>query len=298
LYPDRLKGWALGINAGGGNLGVAVVQLVGLAILATAGAAHPRLMLAFYIPVLVLAALGAYFRMDNISTVKNDKRAMRDVTRDGHTWIMSVLYIGTFGSFIGYSFAFGQVLQVQFKEQFASPINATYLTFLGPLIGSLIRPVGGWLADRISGAKVTLATFAAMALSAGLVLFASLEKSLPLFIAGFLMLFFFSGVGNGSTYKMIPRIFWAKAHKKIEDGTAAADVAMRDARRLSGALIGIAGAVGAFGGVLINVAFRQSFLTTKAGDAAYISFIAFYVICFAITWYVYLRPSKHTLTGV
>jgi NNP family nitrate/nitrite transporter-like MFS transporter len=298
LYPDRLKGWALGINAGGGNLGVAVVQLVGLAVLATAGREHPRLMLAFYIPVVVLAALGAYLRMDNLSQVKqNDKRAMRDVLRDGHTYIMSILYIGTFGSFIGYSFAFGQVLQVQFKAEFATPITATYLTFLGPLIGSLIRPVGGWLSDRVSGAKVTLAVFVLMACSAGVVLLASVRHSLPLFIVGFLALFFFSGVGNGSTYKMIPRIFWSKAAVRmtssVEQGAAE-----RDARRLSGALIGIAGAVGAFGGVLINVAFRESFLAYKSGNAAYAAFISFYVICVVVTWAVYLRSSGKRLSAV
>jgi MFS transporter, NNP family, nitrate/nitrite transporter len=291
LYPDRLKGWALGINAGGGNLGVAVVQLVGLAVLATAGREHPRPMIAFYLPVVVLAALGAYLGMDNLSQVKqNDTRALRDVLRDGHTAVMSILYIGTFGSFIGFSFAFGQVLQVQFKPEFATPINATYLTFLGPLIGSLIRPVGGWLADRVSGAKVTLGVFVAMALSAGLVLVASVRGSLALFIAGFLALFFFSGVGNGSTYKMIPRIFWAKATLRM--------TGVEEARRLSGALIGIAGAVGAFGGVLINVAFRESFLAYKTGNAAYAAFIGFYIICGVLTWAVYVRRSARRLPAV
>ena len=114
FYPQRLKGWALGLNAGGGNLGVAAVQLVGLVVLATAGAAHPRLVLAFYIPLIVIAALGAALFMDNLADARNDKRALRDATRDPHTWVMSFLYIGTFGSFIGFGFAFGQVLQVQF----------------------------------------------------------------------------------------------------------------------------------------------------------------------------------------
>jgi NNP family nitrate/nitrite transporter-like MFS transporter len=72
----------------------------------------------------------------------------------------------------------------------------------------------------------------------------------------------------------------------------------REARRLSGALIGIAGAVGAFGGVLVNVAFRQSFLTTGAGNAAYVAFLAFYVLCLVLTWVVYLRPRADQLAGV
>jgi NNP family nitrate/nitrite transporter-like MFS transporter len=290
FYPDRLKGWALGINAGGGNIGVAAVQLVGLAVLATAGAGHPRLVAGVYIPVIVVAALCAALRMDNLSDMRNDKRAMRDVSRDPHTWIMSVLYIGTFGSFIGFGFAFGQVLQVQFKAEFATPISAAYLTFLGPLLGSLIRPVGGSLADRFGGARVTLVNFAAMAVGASVVLLASVRHSLPLFLVGFIALFVFSGVGNGSTYKMIPAIFRAKA---VIGGLGDAE-----ARRLSGALIGIAGAVGAFGGVLVNVAFRQSFLTVHSGDAAYVVFIAWYVLCGLITWLVYLRTSPRRLPGV
>src|SRR5262249_32054343 len=185
-----------------------------------------------------------------------------------------------------FGFAFGQVLQVQFKAEFATPIDAAYLTFLGPLLGSLIRPIGGALADRIGGALVTFWNFVAMALGAALVLVASLQRSLPLFVIGFIALFVFSGIGNGSTYKMIPAIFRSKMPDEHE------------ARRLSGALIGIAGAVGAFGGVLVNIAFRQSFLTYKTGNGAYITFIPFYAICFLPTWAVSLRPSPRRLSGV
>jgi NNP family nitrate/nitrite transporter-like MFS transporter len=294
-YPDRLKGWALGINAGGGNIGVAAVQLVGLLVLATAGAAHPRLVAAVYIPLIVVAAVGAALSMNNLTPARNDKRAMRDVSRDPHTWIMSLLYIGTFGSFIGFGFAFGQVLVVQFADDFRGPIDAAYLTFLGPLLGSLIRPVGGALADRFGGARITFATFVAMAAGASVVLAASQARSLPLYLIGFIALFVVSGVGNGSTYKMIPAIFRARARAAPAADPATID---REARRLSGALIGIAGAVGAFGGVLVNVAFRQSFLAYGTGDGAYVAFIACYLVCAAVTWTVYLRRSPDRLVGV
>jgi MFS transporter, NNP family, nitrate/nitrite transporter len=297
FYPQRLKGWALGINAGGGNIGVAVVQLVGLLILATAGKDHPRLVAGIYIPFIVLAALGAALYMDNLSQMNNDRRAMRDVCKDAHTWIMSLLYIGTFGSFIGFGFAFGQVLQVQFKAEFDTPIKAAYLTFLGPLLGSLIRPIGGWAADKVGGAKVTFWNFVAMAAGASVVFTASVQESLPLFIAGFILLFIFSGVGNGSTYKMIPAIFRAKAQLGVADGGDPV-AAEHQARRLAGALIGVAGAIGAFGGVLVNIAFRQSFLTYQSGNAAYLVFIAFYALCFIVTWLVYLRTSPGKLAGV
>ncbi|MFF5081765.1 nitrate/nitrite transporter [Actinoplanes sp. NPDC000266] len=279
-YPDRLKGWALGINAGGGNLGVAAVQLVGLFVLAVFGAGHPGIVAGIYIPLIVLAALGSALYMDNLTQVRNEKRGMRDAFREPHTWIMSLLYIGTFGSFIGFGFAFGQVLQVQFHTEFSTPVKAAYLTFLGPLLGSLIRPVGGALADRLGGARVTFVNFIAMAVGAGIVLLAAQQKSLPLYIAGFVLLFVLTGIGNGSTYKMIPAIFRAK-HPNDD----------HEARRLSNAVIGIAGAIGAFGGVLVNLAFRQSFLSTKEADAAYIAFIAFYAICVLVTWAVYLRPK-------
>ncbi|MEI4270816.1 nitrate/nitrite transporter [Klenkia sp. LSe6-5] len=290
FYPEREKGWALGLNAGGGNLGVPVIQLVGLLVLATAGAEHPRIVLLVYVPFIVAAAVGAALLMDNLATVSNQPRALRDATRERHTWVMSFLYIGTFGSFIGFSFAFGQVLTNQFSGSFATPLAAASLTWLGPLLGSLIRPVGGRLADRFGGARITAANFVAMALGAAVVFAASKLGSLPLFVVGFVLLFVLSGVGNGSTYKMIPAIFRVQAMDAVAAGEDPA-VADRRALRMSGALIGIAGAIGAFGGVLVNLAFRQSFLTTGTGDAAYLVFIAFYVVCTAVTWAVYLRPG-------
>ncbi|GAA1846981.1 nitrate/nitrite transporter [Microlunatus capsulatus] len=294
-YPLRLKGWALGVNAGGGNLGVPVVQLVGLLVLATLGATHPRALVAIYLPLIVLAALGAYLTMDNLTQNSNAKGAIREVTRHRETWVISLLYIGTFGSFIGFGFAFGQVLLVQFPEQFPVPVKAAALTFLGPLLGSLIRPVGGALADRYKGSVVTFWNFVAMAAGAAIVLVASQRGSLPLFLVGFVMLFVFSGVGNGSVYKMIPAIFTAKALLSSENAGEDGGLAARLATKRSGALIGLAGAIGAFGGVLVNLAFRQSFLTLQNGDGAYIAFIAFYALCFVVTWAVFLRPRAGRL---
>jgi len=296
-FPARLKGWALGINAGGGNLGVPVVQLVGLLVLATVGVNHPRVLVAIYIPLIILAAVGAALFMDNLTQNSNAKGAIREVTRHRETWIMALLYIGTFGSFIGFGFAFGQVLLVQFPEQFPVPVKAAALTFLGPLLGSLIRPFGGGLADRFKGSVVTFYNFIAMAAGAIVVLIASQLNSLPVFLIGFVMLFVFSGIGNGSTYKMIPMIFHAKAQLEVGSGVDVADADKRAIRR-AGALIGLAGAIGALGGVMVNLAFRQSFLTLKNGDGAYVAFIAFYAICFVVTWFVFIRKHEGRLEGV
>ena len=231
--------------------------------------------------------------MDNIAHVRNEKRALRDASRDPQTWIIAFLYIGTFGSFIGFSFAFGQVLADQFASHFLTagmvdPVKVAYLTFLGPLLGSLSRPLGGRLADRAGGARTTFSVFVLMALAASAVLAASLQKSLILFYVGFIALFVLSGIGNGSTYKMIPAIFRSKSRLRAAAG-ADPDTVEHESRRMANAVIGMAGAVGAAGGVLVNIAFRQSFLASGTGTAAYIGFIAFYVICVCLTWLCYLR---------
>ncbi len=282
FFPLRKKGWALGLNAGGGNIGVPVVQLAGLLVIGTAGAAHPRILLGAYIPLIVLAAVLAALRMDNLAAVRNDTGAAKEAVRDPHTWIMSFLYIGTFGSFIGYSFAFGLVLQTQFGR---TPLQAASLTFIGPLLGSLIRPVGGRLADKHGGARITLWNFVAMGLATVVVIFASVRESLPVFLVGFIALFVLSGLGNGSTYKMIPGIFTAKAYAK----GLANEEADAWARRLSGASMGLIGAVGAIGGLGINLAFRQSFQSAGTGTAAFVIFLGCYVVCSVVTWAVYLR---------
>jgi NNP family nitrate/nitrite transporter-like MFS transporter len=280
FFPLRKKGWALGLNAGGGNIGVPVIQLVALAIIGAGGG--PRVLLGIYIPLVVLAAVLAALFMDNLENVRNDTGAVGDAAKDRHTWIMALLYIGTFGSFIGYSFAFGQVLQNQFGR---TPLQAAYVTFVGPLLGSLIRPVGGRLADRYGGARITLYTFVAMGAATAVLVAASMQRSLALFTAAFVALFVLSGLGNGSTYKMIPGIFQAKALARGLRGEAAAAYG----RRLSGASMGLIGAVGALGGVGINLAFRQSFLSYGSGTGAFVAFLVFYAVAFAVTWAVYLR---------
>ncbi|MFD7729711.1 nitrate/nitrite transporter [Kitasatospora phosalacinea] len=285
FYPARHKGWALGLNAGGGNIGVPVIQLVSLAVIAWAGAGHPRLVLGIYLPLIVVAALCAALFMDNLAPMKADTGSLAAILKEKHTWLMSVLYVGTFGSFIGFSFAFGLVLQNQFGR---TPLQAAQLTFLGPLLGSVVRPLGGKFADRFGGARITLWNFAAMAAAASVVTYASSIRSLPVFLTGFVALFALAGLGNGSTYKMIPGIFDAKAQDRIAAGDTPEDAAAWS-RKMSGAAIGVIGAVGALGGLFINLAFRQSFLVAKSGTPAFVSFLAAYAVCFVLTWTVYLR---------
>ncbi|MBV9091821.1 MAG: NarK/NasA family nitrate transporter [Mycobacteriaceae bacterium] len=302
FYPQRLKGWALGLNAGGGNIGVAVIQIVGLLVIATAGNRSPHWVCAVYLVFLSIAAIGAALFMDNLTNQRTNGRSMVDVMAYRDSWLIALLYIGTFGSFIGFSFAFGQVLQITFQATphttaAAASLHAAQIAFIGPLLGSLSRPVGGWLSDRVGGSRVTLYTFGAMIAAAGwLVVFGEIADAthrvptggvLAAYVVGFVALFILSGLGNGSVYKMIPSIFDAKAHSRDALGPAEkADWS----RRLSGALIGVAGAIGALGGVGINVVLRASYLSAaKSATMAFWVFLGFYVLCAAITWLAYVR---------
>jgi NNP family nitrate/nitrite transporter-like MFS transporter len=217
-----------------------------------------------------------------------------------------VLYIGTFGSFIGYSFAFGQILQINFlatpgATAAGAALHAAQIAFIGPLLGSLSRPVGGSLADRLGGGKITLYSFVAMALAAGVLVIAGTRDDaapgatpggiMVAYVVGFVALFIISGIGNGSVYKMIPVIFAAKSIRLA--GTTSPDAAAW-ARAMSGALIGIAGAVGALGGVGINLVLRASYSgEAKSATMAFWVFLGFYLVCVALTWFAYVRPATH-----
>ncbi|OBH01310.1 MFS transporter [Mycobacterium sp. E136] len=301
FYPQRLKGWALGLNAGGGNIGVPVIQLVGLLVIATVSNTAPEIVCAIYLVLVALAALGAALFMDNLGNQRSNLGAMAEALRFKHSWVMSFLYIGTFGSFIGFSFAFGQVLQINFLAGGDTPaqasLHAAQIAFIGPLLGSISRPFGGKLADKVGGGRITLYTFVAMIFAAGILVAAGVLDDgtagaatggqMAAYVTGFILLFILSGIGNGSTYKMIPSIFEAKAQGR--DGWSREDRAAWS-RSMSGALIGFAGATGALGGVFINVVLRASYVSdAKSATNAFWVFLGFYVICAIVTWFVFLR---------
>ena len=298
FYPQRLKGAALALNAGGGNLGVPVVQLVGLLVIATVGNRQPYWVCAIYLVLLAIAGIGAALFMDNLQDYRIEMSTMRAVLSERHTWVIALLYIGTFGSFIGFSFAFGQVLQMNFvasgQNTAQASLHAAQIAFLGPLLGSLSRVYGGKLADRIGGGRVTLAVFCSMILAAGILVSASTFGShagrvsaatMVGYVIGFVALFVLSGIGNGSVYKMIPSIFEARSLSLQVDETER----RQWSRSMSGALIGLAGAIGALGGVGVNLALRQSYLHSGTATAAFWAFALFYVAASVLTWAIYVR---------
>jgi len=326
FYPTAKKGTALGLNAAGGNIGVAFIQFflpiivggAGVFGLVKAGTSGLHLERAGYLYA-VLALVGAtcaFFFMNNLSSAKSSPREQLAVLKYKHTWVMSFLYIGTFGSFIGYSAAMPLLIKLNFwvpdPTNPLAPgtgINFAYYAFLGALVGSIARPVGGWLADKYGGARVTLWTFVAMIAGTLAVLWTLSQLTpnptkdaaiatdnqswFPWFLGFFLFVFAATGIGNGSTYRMIPLILRNEAAKTVTPGTEEYDAAMAKATKESSAVIGIAGAIGALGGFLIPITFGAPWIDNPvdAVKSAFAVFTAFYVVCLAVTWFVYTRTS-------
>ncbi|MEV6713317.1 MFS transporter [Lentzea sp. NPDC051208] len=275
FYPEGKKGLALGMNAAGGNLGVASTQLLVPVVITIGTGIHLAYAALIWMPFIVVATACAWFFMNSLTQAKPDGTSYRLAMSNMHTWVMSFLYIGTFGSFIGFSFAFPSLIKISFVEH----QGWVPLAFIGALIGSVARPLGGWLADRIGGAKVTLATF--LGLGAGTIgVIVSVDShNFALFFGSFIALFVLGGVGNGSTYRMIPAIFRTQSDDD------------KSAKRQAAAVVGIAGAIGAAGGVLVNLVFKFSLEGSKTLTPALTAFLVFYGLCVGTTWWFYLRRN-------
>ncbi|GAB3852694.1 MFS transporter [Nocardioides maradonensis] len=351
FYPTRLKGAALGLNAAGGNIGVAIIQfflpiIVGGAgafglVKASAGGVHLERAAWVYAGLAVAATLAAYFFMDNLSSAKTDTKSQLAVLKHKHTLIMAFLYIGTFGSFIGYSSAMPLLIKLNFWRQpvpnvVGIGINFAFYAFLGALVGSLTRPLGGYLADKFGGARITLAAFVGMVIGTLgiLVTLGHLEAFppaptpdalakikadpssftypdpvvhaihanhgvFPVFLVIFLLVFACTGIGNGATYKMIPAIFRKDAVSATGEGTPERELAVLDSTKKASAAAGIIGAIGALGGFLIPITFSNPWITDPLGatKTAFWIFCAFYVACAVVTFTVYVR-RKGAYAGI
>jgi NNP family nitrate/nitrite transporter-like MFS transporter len=300
FYPDRMKGWALGLNAAGGNIGVSSVQLLtpllmGLPIInlyqGTSGGDGIYIQNAglMWLLPLSIAVFGAALFMDNLTTARSSFNDQLAIIGRKHTWIMSFIYIGTFGSFIGYSAAFPLLIKTQF------PAITIGIAFLGPLVGSLSRPLGGLLADKVGGAIVTFWNFIAMgAATVGVMYFVG-TKDFAGFLVMFLILFVTTGIGNGSTYRMIPSIF---RREKLQLAGSVDQVerslALQSASIESAAALGFIGAIGACGGYFIPRGFGASIAATGGPQLALGIYLGFYAACLALTWWFYLHRTAIT----
>jgi NNP family nitrate/nitrite transporter-like MFS transporter len=308
FFPKRMQGTALGWNAGAGNLGVGVMQAVvplsiyggALAVMgggpqaySDPGASQVWLQNAGYIwvPFILLATLAAWFGMDNIRGVRATFREQAVIFRRRHAWQLGWLYGGTFGSFIGFAAAFPTLLATQFPSS-----GLLKLAFVGPLLGAVIRPLGGWLADRLGGAHVTFWNFVVM-FAASLAVFSFLPfggsaGDATLFFWAFIVLFVTTGIGNGSVFRMVPSVFlaihalWARGK-----GDEAITKAKREGEIEASVALGFTAAIAALGLFFIPMAVGVSLEATGSPRAAWYVFILFYLSCALGTWWWYRRKD-------
>ena len=309
FFPKEKKGFATGMNAGIGNLGVSLVQfvvpvIITMGVFGTLGGDPQRYVVDgvehriwlqnagfIWVPIILVSALAAWFGMNDIADARASFADQAVIFKRKHNWLMCWLYIGTFGSFIGFSAGFAMLTKALFPG-----VNPVTYAFLGPLVGSLTRPLGGWISDKIGGARVTLLVFAGMIGAVlGVLAFVPGQGSagnFPAFLAMFIVLFALTGVGNGSTFRMIPVIFLHERTLAAQgQGPQAEKQAVMDAGKESAAVLGFSGAIGAYGGFFIPRSFGTSLEMTGSVSAALYCFIAFYVSCLCITWWYYARRN-------
>jgi NNP family nitrate/nitrite transporter-like MFS transporter len=302
FFPKSEKGHALALNAGLGNLGVSVVQLVvpliitvgvfgwlgGEPVMVREGEATVPLWLqnAGYVwaPLIAASAFAAWFGMNDIAAIKASFAEQAIIFRRRHNWIMCWLYTGTFGSFIGYSAGFPLLAKTQFPD-----VNALAYAFLGPLVGALSRSLTGWVSDRYGGGRVTFWVFIGMAAGVAGVLYFLSIASWPGFFAMFLVLFFISGVGNASTFQMIPAIMRSEMDRLMPGSDAQART--RQADKESATIIGFTSAIAAYGAFFIPKSYGTSISLTGGPEAALWAFLVFYISCIAVTWWFYTGPA-------
>ena len=304
FYPKKTKGNALALNAGLGNLGVSVMQfVVPMVITASVFGAiggepvtlsdGSQLWIQnagfIWVPFIAISAIAAWFGMNDIADAKASLGDQLTILKRFHNWIMCILYTGTFGSFIGYSAGFPLLMKTQFPD-----VNVLSYAFLGPLVGALSRAATGWVSDKFGGGRVTFWVFLGMIISVwGVLQFlpsaVDADGNFWGFFACFMALFFLTGVGNASTFQMIPSIMKQEIPRLMPH--ADANTIQRTTERESAAIIAFTSAIAAYGAFFIPKAYGTSIGMTGAPNGALWGFLGFYVICVVITWIFYSRKG-------
>nr|WP_306265714.1 MFS transporter [Pararhizobium sp. IMCC3301] len=301
FFPKAEKGNALALNAGLGNLGVSVMQFL-VPIVITAGVFGAmggapvtlddggQLWMQnagfVWVPFIILATVAAWLGMNDIADAKASFRDQAIIFSRFHNWVMCLLYTGTFGSFIGYSAGFPLLTRLMFPE-----VNALQYVFLGPLVGALSRAGTGWVSDRFGGGRVTFWVFLGMILAVfGVITFLPSDGaggSFLGFFASFMALFLLTGIGNASTFQMIPAIMGREIPRLMPGLDAAAS--RKQAERESAAIIAFTSAIAAYGAFFIPKLYGTSMTMTGAPNGALWTFLGFYVLCLIVTWVFYTR---------
>lgn len=283
FFPRSKRGTALGINAGIGNLGVSIIFLMapivmGMTVFAPL-AGSPQtlndgtiifLQNTCYVGIIqILITLGLIVKyMDNLPLPKQSPASMMSIFTNKHTWLMTWIYTCGFGSFIGFSVALSLLVNKEFPE-----IPFAYGAFLGPFIGAGIRPVGGWLADKInSGTKITMLSLIGMFFAAIVIMIGINSHNFLLFFAAFLFLFFMTGFETGASFRMIPYIF--------TDGMQ------------SSLVTGFTAAMGAYGAFFIPKVFGWAYSTYESVMPAFYIILAFIAVTIVITYWFYARKGS------
>lgn len=305
FFPKAEKGAAMGMNAGLGNLGVSAMQLVGPLIIASSalgafggdplvvqqGAAAGQQVWVqnaalIWVPFIAIGAIAAWFGMNDISSAKSSFSDQAVIFRRKHTWLMCWLYLGAFGSFIGFAAGFPLLSKMLFTG-----VDPTKYAFIGPLLGALARPAGGVIADKFGGARVSLWVFGVMIAGVfGVIQFLPNGDSAGNFwgfFSMFLVLFIASGILNGSTFRMVPIMFMTLRERALGKG----EQAEVEGNREAAAVLGFISAIAAYGGFFIPKAYGTSFDLTGGVVAALLGFVVFYISCALITWWYYARRN-------
>ncbi|MBK6490240.1 MAG: MFS transporter [Sphingomonadales bacterium] len=299
FFPKAQKGNAMALNAGLGNLGVSVMQfIVPLVITASVFGAMGgdplpnkeggELWLQnagfIWVPFIMASSLLAWFGMNDIADAKASFAEQSVIFQRKHNWLMCWLYTGTFGSFIGFSAGLPLLAKSQFPD-----VDVLKFVFLGPLVGAISRAATGWVSDKWGGGRVTFWVFIFMMLGVMGVMYFLEAGNWWGFLGMFIFMFFVTGVGNASTFQMIPNIMHSEILRLYQHHTR--EERVRQAEKESAAIVGFTSAIAAYGAFFIPKAFGSSITATGSPMTALLAFLFFYASCALLTWFAYTRKG-------